>query len=286
MDSFVQLSGVKKLPQNSARALELTNAVAEFISRDLRPVSVVDGAGFLSLMDVAEPHFIVPCRRTVMNYIDQKYCKLKLSVRRSLRGQQCVTLTTDMWTSRAGDGYFSLTVHYVTEKFEMVTNQLQCQHLPGEHDHAHISEAITAALSEWYIQLDEDVVAFVTDNGSNIKKSLKDDLRILNLPCSGHTLNLSGQKAFTLPDVCTAVARATKEVEHFNKSRLDFEKLEEQQKLLGLPNHKLIQAVPHRWNSVYDMIKRLSEQQAAVAAVLHNHRDLLHLEHYPQSGGY
>ena len=80
LDSFVRLSGVKKLPQNSARALELTNAVMEFISRDLRPVSVVDGAGLLSLMDVAESRFIVSCRRTVMNYIDRKYCELKRSV--------------------------------------------------------------------------------------------------------------------------------------------------------------------------------------------------------------
>ena len=48
-----------------------------------------------------------------------------------------------------------------------------------------------------------------------------------------------------------------------------------------MPKHKLIQVVPHWWNSVYDMIEQLYEQQAAVAAVLHNHRDLLHLEHPP-----
>jgi len=30
-----------------------------------------------------------------------------------------------------------------------------------------------------------------------------------------------------------------------------------------------------------DMIEQLCEQQAAVSAVLHNHRDLLHLEHFP-----
>ena len=53
-----------------------------------------------------------------------------------------------MWTSKASDGYFSLTVHYVTEEFEMASNQLQCQHLSGEHDHTHIIEAIAAALSE------------------------------------------------------------------------------------------------------------------------------------------
>ena len=284
MDRFVQSSpssSIKKLPHNSTRAVELSNAVVEFVVRDLRPVSVVDGYGFLNLMETAEPRYTVPCRRTIMNLIDRKYSDLKRSVRGSLSGQQCVTLTTDMWTSRAGEGYFSLTAHYITEEFEMCSSHLQCHHLPGVHDHTHISDAISDALADWCIQLDTDVVAFVTDNGSNIKKSLKDDLNKLNLPCAGHTLNLSVQRAFLLPEVRTAVSRAKKVVEHFNRSRLHLEELEEKQRLLGLPLHKLIQGVQHRWNSVYDMIERLCEQQAAVAAVLHNHRDLLHLEHSP-----
>ena len=54
--------------------------------------------------------------------------------------------------------------------------------------------AITDALADWCIQLDIDVVAFVTDNGSN-------DLNKLNLPCAGHTLNLSVQRAFLLPEL-------------------------------------------------------------------------------------
>lgn len=212
IDSFVQRSSssVKKLPHNSTRAVELTSAVVEFVARDLRPVSVVDGHGFLNLMEVAEPRYTVPCRRTIMNLIDRKYSDLKRSVRGLLSGQQCVTLTTDMWTSRAGEGYFSLTAHYITEEFEMHSSHLQCHHLPGVHDHAHISEAINDSLADWCIHLDTDVVVFVTDNGSNIKKSLKDDLNKLNLPCAGHTLNLSVQRAFLLPEVRTAISRAKK----------------------------------------------------------------------------
>ena len=44
----------------------------------------------------------------------------------------------------------------------------------------------------------------------------------------------------------------------------------------------LLQGVPHRWNSVYDMIQRLCEQQAARYAVLHSYKDLLDLEHSPK----
>ena len=281
MDCFVQSSSsssVKKLPHSSSRAVELTNAVVEFVARDLRPVSVVDGCGFLNLMEIAEPQYTIPCQKTIMNLIDRKYSELKRSVRGSLSGQQCVTLTTDMWTSRAGEGYFSL--HNI-----ILLKSLKCTVVTYSAiiylGHTHISDAITDALADWCIQLDTDVVAFVTDNGSNIKKSSKDDLNKLNLPCAGHTLNLSVQRAFLLPEVHTAISRAKKVVEHFNKSRLDLEELEEKQQLLGLPKHKLIQGVQHRWNSVFDMIERLCEQQAAVAAVLHNHRDLLHLEHSP-----
>ena len=56
MDIFVQkVSSVKKLPHSSTRAVELTDALLEFIAQDLRPVSVVDGHGFLNLMENAEP---------------------------------------------------------------------------------------------------------------------------------------------------------------------------------------------------------------------------------------
>ena len=65
MDRFIEtVHGgswtVEKLPPNSARAKMLTESVAEFIVRDLRPVSTVDGDGFLNLMEVAEPRYVVP----------------------------------------------------------------------------------------------------------------------------------------------------------------------------------------------------------------------------------
>ncbi|CAK6978991.1 zinc finger BED domain-containing protein 1-like [Scomber scombrus] len=44
--------------------------------------------------------------------------------------------------------------------------------------------------------------------------------------------------------------------------------LQQKQKLLGLKTEKLINHCPTRWNSTYDMICLVSEQQAAVSAVI------------------
>ena len=49
----------------------------------------------------------------MMSVIDRKYTTLKRTVRGAMIGQHNVTLTTDMWTSQSGQGYFSLTTHYV-----------------------------------------------------------------------------------------------------------------------------------------------------------------------------
>jgi len=95
-----------------------------------------------------------------MTGLEREYIELNRQVCGLLSGQRCVTLTTDMWTSRAGDGYFSLTAHFITDEFLMYSNQLQCHHMPGTHNHAHISAGITSALTEWCVSLD-DVVVFM-----------------------------------------------------------------------------------------------------------------------------
>ena len=54
-------SQTDRLSSNSQRYMALTEAVVDFICRDIRPVNVGDGNGFLQLMHVAEPQYVVPC---------------------------------------------------------------------------------------------------------------------------------------------------------------------------------------------------------------------------------
>jgi len=67
--------------------------------------------------------------------------------------QSHVSLTTDMWTSRAGDGYMLLTCLFVSSEFEMHHCNLFTHHLPGVHDHVNIAEAVSISITEWRIDL-------------------------------------------------------------------------------------------------------------------------------------
>ena len=67
---------VVRLSASSHRAI-ITEAVTDFIVKDVRPVSTVDGEGFTNLMQVAEPRYTVPCNKTNMGLIHQKFLLLK-----------------------------------------------------------------------------------------------------------------------------------------------------------------------------------------------------------------
>ena len=71
-----------------------------------------------------------------------------------LRNLSYLSLTTDMWTSRPGDGYISLTTHYVTAEFDLMHHNLTTYPLPGTHDHTNIAYALRKLADEWVIDLE------------------------------------------------------------------------------------------------------------------------------------
>ena len=232
---------VAKLPYSSERAKKLTTLICEMMARDIRPLSIVDDVGFLNLMKEAEPCYIVPCRSTISRHMDELYMTEKHRVRSVVSNADFMCCTTDMWTSRGGDGYLSLTCHFITRDFRMCYHNLQTRHFPGAHNFSHLTEALLSATEEWSINTNKQVVAFTTDSGSNIVKAL-DEMNLLRLACAGHTLNLAVQKALQVRQVAKPIDRCRKLVTHFHKSRVDKEELRKKQDMFqDIPKHNLIQ---------------------------------------------
>ena len=160
----------------------LTTAVAQFIVSDLRSISVVE---FLRLMEVVEPRYQVPCRRTMSGIIEQKYLATKRAVHGVVSQQDWICLTMDMWTSCVGNGFYSLTVHFISPTFYMEHKILQCHHMAGNHGHTAIARAIESCANGWCFDLNHCVIALTTDNASNITKAIVNNLGLMHMPCAG-----------------------------------------------------------------------------------------------------
>ncbi|XP_030221999.1 zinc finger BED domain-containing protein 1 [Gadus morhua] len=258
------LSPSRGLPY--ARQSKATDLLTRFICEDMRPINAIYGSGFQALIHELEPRFNIPCFRTISGNITKLYETTKDGIREMLCGEK-LGLTTDGWSSLATESYVTVTAHFIDEDWEMRNVVLDMSELQTAHTAANVSACIDKVLQEFQVPR-ESVLAITTDNATNYVNAVERYLRITDIPCMAHTINLAARKGLSERSVATAVSRLKAAAQHFKHSPTDSYLLEAKQKLLGLKPVQLINDCATRWNSTYDMICRAADQQAPVAAVI------------------
>lgn len=112
------------------------------------------------------------------------------------------------------------------------------------------------------------MIAVVTDNGANMVSAVH-KAGWKHYACIAHALNLvikDGIKA--VPEVAQLLTKCSSIVSFFHHSAKATGKLKQIQKQLKVAEHKLIQSVETRWNSVFYMLERLHEQRKTVTTAL------------------
>ncbi|KAK7878989.1 hypothetical protein WMY93_034178 [Mugilogobius chulae] len=237
--------------------------IARFCCKDLRPFAVVEGAGFVSvvqeLLDIGSQYGgavraedLLPCARTVSRHVDGEYQKSKALVVEDLKQCTNYAVTTDLWTEeKTNTHYITVTVHYITVNWEMVNRILATKEMVGVKSGAHIRITVEEILQEFGIQSPNNV--FVTDNGSNVVSAFKDYVR---LSCAGHNINLALKYVFdNLEDdnprhspVIKLLHESKTLVSHFKRAGLQNEL-----------DQTLKQAVETRWNSKLLMLRSIND---------------------------
>ena len=133
---------------SAQRSGVISEKIVEFVARDLRPLSIVDGKGFKQLLNYIEPGYKVPSHTHITNLCQKKFREVKQDVSALLENKR-VALTTDIWTSRSTQAYLIITAHYLTDDWTMVSKVLQTREMPERHTGIHISERIQEATREW-----------------------------------------------------------------------------------------------------------------------------------------
>ena len=232
----------------------------------MQPVSIVEDEGFKRLVTLLDSRYDIPSRRTIMRMLPEKYRKVRAAVEVLLVETEYVSLTTDIWTSRATQGYITLTAHFLTHSWELKNVVLETFNLTCEHTAENIASILKRIVREWRIE--DKVVAIVTDNASNITAAVK-LTGWRHIPCFAHTLNLVVQEAIKADSALVMVKKKCKDiVAYFHHSAKAMDKLREIQKQVGAPENKLIQEVDTTWNSTFYMFERMLQQHQAVTTTL------------------
>ena len=251
----------------SPRHVSITKAIALMIAIDFQPFSIVEDEGFKRLLRILDKRYQLPCRKQFSEkVIPQMYGELREKVSAVIKSAMFLALTTDCWTSRAGDSYISITSHFIDDKFKRQLVVLDTFPLCERHTAHNLLSNILSILEAWEVDK-KRITCFVRDNAANITAAVREG-GFAHIGCVDHTLQLAindGLKEHVITELLKIVRVI---VGHFHRSPAGRQLLSNVQAQLQLPEHQLSQEVCTRWNSTFYMLERFLEQRRAITTVL------------------
>ncbi len=174
------------------KQVEFDKALLDFIIEDMRPFNIVQGEGFRKLIHVANSKLTVKHCTTVASWLPRRLEEVKKHVQERLDRDKedmvSATFSTDIWTSRANEGYISLTLHYINKAFHLQVWNQECASFTECHTADNIQEKLDAMTRDMELPTSCDIFA-VHDNGTNFIKAVQDSDMLANgLRCVCHTL--------------------------------------------------------------------------------------------------
>ncbi len=156
---------------SSDRSKNITDKIAMFIVKNLRPFSVVSNEGIRALVQTLDPRYTIPSRTYFSETaIPDMYDQVKADVKLQLSKASSVALTTDGWTSRATESYVTITSTHISDDWQMHNYVLQTRELPLSHTGENIANVLKDAINEWGLP---ECSALVTDNAANMLVAAK-----------------------------------------------------------------------------------------------------------------
>ena len=254
---------------NDTRAKAVHQRLGEMIALDYQPMSIVEDMGFRRFVNILEPKYNLPSRKYITETVIHKiYTGIKEELHKLVHapGVEYYSFTTDVWsTNVASHSLLSLTGHWVDKNFQKISAVLSVEELQGSHTGNHISEKFNIMLAEWKIEKTR-VHLVLHDNACNMDKAMRDS-GLKSYGCFAHSLQLVvNDRVLSQKSVSDLLAICRQIVGHFKRSTVAYNKLNEIQRSLGLPEHHLKQDEPTRWNSSLYMLESIVEQKMALAA--------------------
>ncbi|XP_070403946.1 E3 SUMO-protein ligase ZBED1-like isoform X2 [Nothobranchius furzeri] len=200
--------------------------------------------------------------QTVKEMMAKKHAEELERVKRGVQQAVAVSITADMWTSLNMEAYLALTCHYINDNMQLCTSVLGVKHFPQSHTADNLTQVKRGMKDDWAIT--NKVRCLVTDAAPNMMAATR-TLQIRHSICIAHKLNLIVKKSCDqIPELPSIRHKSRQIVSFFRSSTTAKEKLAQVQQQMGRPTLKLVNEVPTRWNSTYQMLSRLHDEREPV----------------------
>jgi len=240
---------------------DFPDALLKWMVMTQQALSTTSSPYFKNMVKALSKNTKVPGRKALTKRLAQIDLQVRQAICKLVVGM-FVSCTTDAWTSAANEAFCSLTLHWLTEAFELVSLSLDCSTFPGSHT----GEAVAAKLNEMlksYGIAEDHVVAAVTDTAPAMVKAGR-FMCYDWLGCMAHLLELVTGLAFNGQGVKEALKAARSLVGSIKSSSQAAADLSTLLVSLGQPDLTVIQDVVTRWWSTYSMVARLLQLKPAL----------------------
>ena len=244
---------------SDARSRQITDLLAMWCARNVRPMSIIEDSGLKDVFKFVEPGYSMPSHPHVTNNLKRKFDVVLEKVKDLLADVDAVSFTTDIWTSHATQGYMSLTAHFLRD-WSMVSLCLGTVSFPERHTADNIVDKFAELTAEFNIQPSAQG-ALVHDQASNTEvagRRLEVDLpNFSSVTCAAHRLQNTIKRGLETATVSKLLASARHCVSHFKRSVVAMEGIRHHQQQTGDKQLKFVQEVATSWNSSLHMLERL-----------------------------
>ena len=165
----------------------------------------------------------------------------------------CVGFTTDLWTSRSGNPFMSLTVHFISKDWKLFRFTPYVAPFPARHTGKNISLSLDAMVEELGLSVGDWELFAINDNAANMKLGIKLSLYLSQYLCDIHTLELAVKDCFKNTPGMSDVVKKCKAIGKFMHQSTEATKKVKKQAAKDKIVFKKVANPPNtRWSGHFD----------------------------------
>jgi len=117
-------------------------SLVEMIVDDMEPFMIVEKSGFKSFVASLRPGYALPSRGKMTSSFEEYFNEEISKLQKFCQNQKYVSYTADMWKSRGLDYYLSISLHFITDDWELTHVLVSTSHVIGTHQKDSIEKNI------------------------------------------------------------------------------------------------------------------------------------------------